>query len=235
MHAHVFRHVPFEGLGSIGPWLDRAGHHVTHTSFFESEVLPGIETIDWLIVMGGPMSVNDAFAFPWLVPEKRFIRHAIERGMPVLGICLGAQLIASAMGARVYPNRVKEIGWLPIQGIPSEDKELFRFPSSAEVFHWHGETFDLPSGAVRLAKSDGCDNQAFQLGRSVIGLQFHLETTPASARAIVAHCRHELIPAPCVQTEAQILAAGDKTYTSINRIMDSVLDYFMHSAAAPAT
>ena len=130
--------------------------------------------------------------FPWLVSEKQFIREAIRSGKPVLGICLGAQLIASAMGAGVYRNPLKEIGWFPIRGISSNDSSVFCFPPSMIVFHWHGETFDLPPGATRLAKSDGCENQAFQFGQSVIGLQFHLETTPLAAREMVLNCRNEL-------------------------------------------
>jgi GMP synthase-like glutamine amidotransferase len=177
--------------------------------------------------MGGPMSVNDEDDFPWLVSEKQFIREAINAGKPVLGICLGAQLIASAAGARVYRNSVKEIGWFPIYGTSSEDGAIFSFLPSVKVFHWHGETFDLPSGATRLAKSDGCENQAFQIGKSVIGLQFHLETTPKAAREIVSHCRDELVPSRYIQTKEEILSAKRETYKSINQMMDSVLSFLL--------
>ena len=184
MRAHYFQHVPFEGLGSIQPWLDAAGYEVTCTRFFESARLPELDDVDFLIAMGGPMSVNDDEALPWLVPEKHFMRRAVKAGKPVLGVCLGAQLIASAMGARVHPQEVKEIGWFPVHGVDGVGSTGFRFPGTVEAFHWHGETFDLPPGAVRLAHSDGCENQAFQVGRSVIGVQCHLETTPETAR----HC-----------------------------------------------
>ncbi|MFZ3157950.1 MAG: gamma-glutamyl-gamma-aminobutyrate hydrolase family protein, partial [Smithella sp.] len=178
MRAHYLQHVEFEGLGSIASWLEADGYEITNTRLFESAKFPNLKEIDLLVVMGGPMSVNDEDDFPWLVSEKQFIREAINSGKPVLGICLGAQLIASAAGAKVYSNPVKEIGWFPIYGISSQDVSIFSFPPSVKVFHWHGETFDLPSGAIRLAKSDGCENQAFQIGKPVIGLQFHLETTP---------------------------------------------------------
>jgi GMP synthase-like glutamine amidotransferase len=225
MKAHYFKHVPFEDLGSIRSWLMKASYTITCTPFFESADLPVLQEIDLLIVMGGPMSVNDEKIHPWLVPEKKFIRQMIMSGKPVLGICLGAQLIASAMGAKVYPNSMKEIGWLPVYGIPSDDSSVFCFPQSLEAFHWHGETFDLPAGATHIAKNDGCKNQAFQLGRSVIGLQFHLETTPQSARELVAHCRNELVPAACIQTETEILSVAAAQYQSINRLMDRILAF----------
>ncbi len=225
MRAHYLQHVPFEGLGSIESWLDSNGYELTHTRFFESVHFPDPEAIDLLVVMGGPMSVNDEDQFPWLVLEKRFVREVIESGKSVLGICLGAQMIAHAMGAKVFPNPVKEIGWFPVRGVASVDASVFRFPPSEIVFHWHGETFDLPPGAVRLAKSEGCENQAFQLGKRVIGLQFHLETTPKSAREIVSHCRHELVPSRYVQTEEEILSASPSRYQSINDLMGGVLSF----------
>jgi len=228
LHAHSLHHVPFEGLGSIEPWLKAEGYEITRTDFFRDPTLPEIETIDLLIVMGGPMSVNDGDTFPWLAQEKKFIRHCIESGKPVLGVCLGAQLIASALGAKVFRNPVKEIGWFPIEGVKANSSS-FAFPQATEVFHWHGETFDLPPGATLLASSKGCTNQAFQLGRSVIGLQFHLETTLESARDIVANCRDELIPSLYVQKEKQILSAPPERYRAINELMGSVLSFLQPS------
>jgi GMP synthase-like glutamine amidotransferase len=176
------------------------------------------------------MSVNDEDRFPWLAAEKRFIGAAVRAGKPVLGVCLGAQLIASAVGARVFANPQKEIGWFPVQGINTGGDAHFHFPPSATVFHWHGETFDLPAAAVHLAQSEACPNQAFQLGRSVIGLQFHLETTPASSRDMVDNCRDELIPAKYVQSEEQILAADAQTYQSINHLMSEVLTFLLQKS-----
>jgi GMP synthase-like glutamine amidotransferase len=227
MRAHYFQHVPFEGLGSIEPWLKKAGYEITCSRFFEDPVLPNLKNLDFLVVLGGPMSANDEEKFPWLAAEKQFIWDAVAKGKPVLGICLGAQLIANALGARVYPSKEKEIGWFPIYGIVTNDKSLFKFPASIEVFHWHGETFDLPSGATHLAKSDACENQAFQIGKSVIGLQFHLETTLKAARDLVAHCRDELVEAPYIQTEATILSAPPERYQSINDLMDTLLSYLL--------
>lgn len=226
MRAHTLQHVPFEGLGSIAGWLDRNGHTTTFTRFFDAQPqLPAPDGFDLLVIMGGPMSVNDEARLPWLIEEKRLVRAALGAGKPVLGICLGAQLIASALGSRVYPNPEREIGWFPVDAAAHSDGDVFAFPSSAGVFHWHGETFDLPSGARLLASSEGCRNQAFQIGSRVIGLQFHLETTPESAQTIVSYCRDELVPARYVQDEATILAAPLMHYQAINDLMGRVLAY----------
>jgi len=225
MRAHYFQHVPFEGLGSIGPWLESHGYTLTGTRFFESADLPDPGAIDLLVVMGGPMSVNEEAIFPWLALEKNFVREVIELGTPVLGICLGAQVIANAMGANVFPNHHKEIGWFPVQAVDSMEASVFGFPRSETVFHWHGETFDLPPGAIRLARSEGCENQAFQLGKGVIGLQFHVETTPESATEMVSQCRDELVPSRYVQTGEEILSASPDRYKSMNDLMGSILAF----------
>jgi len=225
MRAHYLQHVPFEGLGSIEVWLQNAGYEISCTQFFGSKELPKIEDIDLLVVMGGSMSVNDELEHPWLATEKKFIRSAIRGGKPVLGICLGAQLIANSMGGEVFPNSVKEIGWFPIQAAKEKGNFVFKFPEETEVFHWHGETFDLPNGAIQIAESKGCKNQAFQIGGNVIGLQFHLETTPELAQKIVENCRNELVEARYIQSEAEILVASKDRYTSINRLMGNILEY----------
>jgi GMP synthase-like glutamine amidotransferase len=224
MNVHVLQHVAFEGLGSIDQWLHARGAKTSYTRFFENDRLPALDSVDMLIAMGGPMSVNDEAQLPWLVAEKRFVCDEVARGIPVLGVCLGAQLIASALGARVFPNPVKEIGWFPIHGVALPEP-AFRFPSECLVFHWHGETFDLPEGAVRLAKSAGCENQAFQLKHNVIGLQFHLETTAESAVAIVEHCGDELVPGPYVQSEQELRAIPASSYKAVNALMSDVLAY----------
>ncbi len=225
MRAHYLQHVPFEDLGSIKPWLENAGYNLSSTQFFNFWTLPEIEALDLLVVMGGPMSVNNESEHPWLVKEKAFIRSVIEAGKPVLGICLGAQLIANSMGGEVFSNSVKEIGWFPVQSVVSINPSVFQFPEETVVFHWHGETFSLPKGAVRLAESKGCKNQAFQIDSNVIGLQFHLETTPASAQAIVENCIDELVEGEYIQSKAQILSVSQEHYLSINSLMGKILEH----------
>ncbi len=228
MRVHVLQHVSFEGLGSIASWLDTRGATISYTRFFREHQLPPLSAIDMLIAMGGPMSVNDEKKLPWLKAEKEFIQTAIAQGIPVLGVCLGAQIIADAMGARVYRNPVKEIGWLPIRPVPVPEGS-YRFQQECVTFHWHGETFDLPKGAVRLAENDGCKNQAFQLNRNVIGLQFHLEATPESVSALLENCRDDLISGPYVQGEQKIRAVPAESYRAINAIMSDVMSYLVNS------
>lgn len=224
MRIHVLQHVPFEGLGSILPWAQSRNATITTTRFFESPALPESDAFDLLVALGGPMSVNDESDLPWLRDEKRFVREAVESEKPVLGICLGAQLMASALGARVYPGENKEIGWFPVSAC-GHGEGAFHFPETTDVFQWHGETFELPPDSVHLAKSEGCFHQAFQVGPCAMGLQFHLETTPASTDALLANCGHELVPARYVQREQDLRSVSPDRYVGINRLMDGVLAY----------
>ncbi|EZH78741.1 amidotransferase [Ectopseudomonas composti] len=227
MHVQVLQHVPFEGVGSMAEWFQARGAAVHYTRFFEADArLPDPASCDLIVAMGGPMSVNDEAELPWLIEEKAFLRQAIEQGIPVLGICLGAQLIASALGARVQPNAQAEIGWFPVWRAESVGEGYFVFPDRVELLHWHGETFDLPEGARLLASSEACRHQAFQLGQRVIGLQCHPEMTPVIVTDLLAECANELRPGPWVQTPAQ-LAAEPRTYLPGNVLMARVLDYLL--------
>lgn len=227
----ALQHVPFEGLGQIEPWLIDRGHRVTVVRLYESDDLPDPADVDLLVIMGGPMGVHDEAEHPWLQTEKRFVRSVIDAGAAVLGICLGAQLIAAVMGARVGPNPVKEIGWFPIEAMNNQGLNiagpLLRFPATTTVLHWHGETFTLPPGAVQLARSTACEQQAFQLGARIIGLQFHLETTPEALQKMVAVCGDELQPAAFVQSAEQILAADAATYRSLHALLGAVLGFLL--------
>ncbi len=225
MRVHVFQHVPFEGLGAIEPWLAARGASVATTRWFAEPRPPALDSYDWLIVMGGPMSVNDDATLPWLRDEKRAIAAAIDADKTILGVCLGAQLIASALGAEVGPGREREIGWFPIERVGEPDGHpLARaFPTGTEVFHWHGETFELPSGTRHLARSEACERQAFALGARIVGLQFHLETTPESAAALVRHCSEDLRPGRFVQPSDELLRDPAR-FVRLRERLETLLD-----------
>jgi len=178
MRVLAFRHVPFEGLGLLESTLLTRGVSIDYVDAYRpGGVLPPAEGYRALVFLGGPMSVNDDL--PYLRREMEIISDAVSRRQPVLGICLGAQLIARSLGAKVYPNLQKEVGWYPLQFTPAAAIDpLFCGLSRETVFHWHGETFDLPPGAELLASSEICRNQAFRVQSSIYGLQFHLEVTP---------------------------------------------------------
>lgn len=224
MKVHYFQHVPFESLGAMEQILAQEGHSITCTRFFEPYDLPSMTDIDLLIIMGGPMGVNDDAIYPWLSDEKKLIADAVEQGKKVLGICLGAQLIAQVMGAKVYPNAHREIGWFDIEATDEISGTVLSglFPRKSCVFHWHGDTFEIPEKAVHIAQSQACTNQGFIYDDRVIGFQFHLESTQQSVENLVANCRDELDGSSFVQSE-EIILSQKNHYTEINQLMRKVL------------
>jgi GMP synthase-like glutamine amidotransferase len=227
MRAHVFQHLPFERPGNIVPWLLNAGYEITYTYFYEDQRIPTTHEIDFLVIMGGSMSVNDEQKHPWLVKEKQFIRDFIATQKPVLGICLGAQLVASSLGAKVYPNKEKEIGWFPVKGTKLLPQSCFQFPASFLPLHWHGETFDLPDGAVLLASSEATENQAFQVGKNVLALQFHPEANRETLKDFCYYFRKELVPGKFIQDENQIFSYGDEYLSLMDELLQEVLSYLL--------
>lgn len=221
MHAVILQHHPIEGPGSLTSWLDRCTTSYQIVKLYDKGQCPPSDAVDLLIILGGPMSVNDEEKFPWLQGEKSFIRQVIDRNRPVLGICLGSQLIASALGAKVKANRDKEIGWLPIEGLPANAP--LALPSTT-VFHWHGDTFELPDDAILLARSEACAHQAFLYKEKVLALQFHLETTPELVKLFIETGRDELVAAPFIQTSQEILHAPADLYRAGNKLLEGLLN-----------
>jgi GMP synthase-like glutamine amidotransferase len=222
---HYLQHVPFEGLASIESWAINQNHSLSATKFYSNETLPSVEDIDWLIVMGGPMNIYEDDKYPWLTEEKRFIEQAIKQDKTVVGICLGSQLIADVLGAKVYQGQHKEIGWFPIKMTDeAENSVVFNsLPQKLTVFHWHGDTFDLPECATRLAYSEGCQNQAFVCNEKILGLQFHLESTKDSVQQIIKNCTDELVEGKYIQkTEEMLLRNGN--FDMINNAMSRILN-----------
>jgi GMP synthase-like glutamine amidotransferase len=204
MRYHVLQHVSFETPGLLADEIRERGHCLRTTALYQGEPLPALTDFDVLIVMGGPMSIHDEAEYPWLRGEKELIGATIREGKKILGICLGAQLIAAVCGARVYRNPEKEIGFWPVRWV-DKTEEI--------VFHWHGETFDLPEGAELWASSVACVNQAFSLGDRILAIQFHPEVTGDIIREMVANEGWELSEArdaPYVQEADQILTEASK-------------------------
>ncbi len=227
MRIHYLQHVPFEGLGNIENWALLRGHQISDTQLYNSDPLPEPEEFDWLIVMGGPMNIYEEGRFPWLAREKTFIRDTINSGKIVLGVCLGAQLIANVLGAKIHRNQCPEIGWFNVwlTDAASRSRAFNRLPKRLTAFHWHGDTFDLPPGATWIAESDACRNQAFEYGGGrVIGLQFHLDTTLESIRRLVAHCGDELVPGEYVRSERELLAGHREHLADLCGYSEVLLD-----------
>lgn len=230
MRLHYLQHVPFEGLGLIADWARERGHIVTATRLFEDGAasLPAFSEFDLLVVLGGPMSVHDTEEYPWLSPEMAFITRAINSGKACLGICLGAQIFATVLGAKVGRSKEREIGWFPIHltetGVENPLGPLWELPL---VFHWHSEGFALPDDAERLATSPGCVNQAFCLGGAthVLALQFHLESTEECVRGLLAHATEdELAAGPFIQPSKTMLADAAANSAILQPAFFEILD-----------
>lgn len=227
MRIHVIRHVPFEGPGAIAEWASERGHSVTEAMAM-SEGAPFLGDIDFLVVMGGPMDADDEIASPWLAPEKRFIGEAIAAGKLVLGVCLGAQIIAEVAGGRVKRARQPEIGWYPVRRTEASERDpLFAvFPEVLVAGHWHGDTFDLPPGVQPVLSSDATANQAFTFNQGrVVGLQFHLEWTREGLEELVDACIDELVDgAPYLTTAADMIGGADRHLPACHTALYLLLD-----------
>jgi GMP synthase-like glutamine amidotransferase len=232
MRLLCLQHVPHEGPGSIDGWARRRGHAIASVLVSEGGPIPAPEAFDWLIVMGGPMGVHDVARHPWLRDEKRALHAALDAGRRVLGVCLGAQLIAEALGARVHRNTEREIGWFPVRRTAeAAGTTLGRaFPEEFPAFHWHADTFDLPPGAVHLARSAACDQQAFALGDRVAGIQFHPEISVDWVRELLRHDAADLVEGPFVQRPDDMLREPDR-FARANRLLDDILDRMAGASA----
>ena len=233
MRIHIIQHVAFEGPGAIAGWALERGHSITVTEQFRGGKLPPADALDFLVIMGGPMGANDDAQFAWMAAQKRLIAEALRKGKAILGVCLGSQLLAQVMGARVYRNREREIGWFPVRlTAEATASRLFSgLPPEMTALHWHGDTFDLPQGAARLAESDLCRNQAFELDGRALGLQFHLEVQPEGLERLIANSASDLaVPGPAVQTADQMRAAAHCAQ-ALRPVLDTILDRLAGAAA----
>lgn len=227
---HYLQHIHFEDLANIKVWAKDRGFAILRTLLFNDEKLPSLNDFDWLVIMGGPMNIYEEKKYPWLVREKRFIEKAINRQKVVLGVCLGAQLIADILGGKVYKNKHKEIGWHPVYLTEDGEKStIFKaLPKRFIAFHWHGDTFSLPKGCVRTAESKGCLNQAFEYNLNVVGLQFHLESSYLAVKKLLQNCWDELVEGRYIQSRDEIVS-NCNNLCKINEIMNLLLDNLLQN------
>ena len=228
---YAWRHVPHETLGTLDEILRRAGFECRYVDWFaDAPATFDPQSAAGLVVLGGPMNVDEVDKYPFLATEVDWLRRAVAAELPVLGICLGSQLLAKSLGSRVYPNRVKEIGWFPIDLKPAAVADpLFSVCREKEpVFQWHGDTFDLPAGAIHLARSADCEHQAYRYGRVAYGLQFHLEVTPEMVASWLAEPDNcgELPTLPGIDPR-QILARTPEEITTMQPLAEKVFAGFV--------
>jgi len=225
IRIHHLQHVAFEGLGSIATWAENRGCTLSATHLYKGDGFPPQNDFDCLVVMGGPMNIYEHDLYPWLTAEKKFIELSIKNQKTVIGICLGAQLVADVLGQKVYSEELKEIGWFPVfkteqaRQTPAADF----LPDETNVFHWHGDTFDIPHGALHIARSEACNSQGFIYHRRVVGLQFHLETTRQSAKLLIEDCGDEIVAGRFIQSPDEMLS-DESRFKTANHLMDTLME-----------
>lgn len=236
MKAVVLTHVAMEGPARFTLAGARAGLPVETVKLFAGEPVPNVALTDVLVVMGGPMGVADIgdARYPFLTDEVAMLQQRLAADAPTLGVCLGAQLLAHAAGARVYPNTrmvngqpvpLLELGWAPVRFVkPHNEPALFGLPEQQTVLHWHGDTFDLPARAVPLASTAVCRNQAFRMGTRVYGLQFHCEADPETVQVWVKEDAAYVHKALGPEGQAQVLAQTAALTTADREHNDRLLD-----------
>lgn len=228
MRIHILQHVPFEGPGYIADWIQEKGHTLTLTRFYDGDVLPNVEEIDALVILGGPMGIYDDHQYEWLHDEKVFIFDYLETKKPILGICLGSQLIAHILRTPIYKNREPEIGWFPIHFTDEAKNTIFAgLNEPMTVLHWHGDAFDLPYGATLLASSDATKVQAYILDQHILGLLCHFEMRPENIKALLSNSAKDLnLPGSYVQKENQISIQIESACVQTQKALYQILDSF---------
>ena len=240
LKVHYFQHIAGEGFGSCYQFLKQHNAKISATEFFalpvdrslEIEALPQVEDVDLLIIMGGEMSVNDEVNFPWLKIEKRWLRRYLSMGKPAIGLCLGGQLIANALGAAVSRSEKQELGWTGVRKVNYVPAECFELPAEFNVMQWHSETFEIPKGAIHLAENDVCRNQMYQIGKNVLGFQFHPEITPETLNLFLEN-EEELdhFPGQYVQTQQQLKNTSKNNFIVGNHILNQAIEYVLQKTA----
>ncbi len=234
LRVHYFQHIAGEGYGSCYKYLKQHQAQITATEFFalpldrplDIEALPSVDEVDLLIIMGGKMSVNDEANYPWLRIEKRWLRRYLSQGKPAIGLCLGGQLIANALGAGVSRNPEQELGWASVRKIANKPKDCFDLPNEIRVMQWHSETFELPKGAVHLAENDACRNQMYQLRKNVLGFQFHPEIHEESLKLFLDDDEElSIFSGKYVQAAHELKKSPKEYFCEGNHLLDNAIRY----------
>jgi GMP synthase-like glutamine amidotransferase len=238
LRVHYFQHIAGEGFGSCYDYLKAHQAKITATEFFalpvdlplELEALPNIDEVDLLIIMGGTMSVNDEANYPWLKLEKRWLRRYLSAGKPAIGLCLGGQLIANALGASVSRNQHQELGWMDVGRVSHVPENYFQIPEKINIMQWHSETFEIPRGGVRLAQNNVCQNQMYQIGRNVLGFQFHPEMTPHALQLLIENEEDSAaFNGEYVQPIAELKKMIKSKFEQGNQLLNRAIEYVVNA------
>lgn len=238
LRVHYFQHIAGEGFGSCYDYLKAHQAKITATEFFalpvdlplELEALPDIDEVDLLIIMGGAMSVNDEANYPWLKLEKRWLRRYLSAGKPAIGLCLGGQLIANALGASVSRNQHQELGWMDVGRVSHVPENYFQIPEKINIMQWHSETFEIPRGGVRLAQNNVCQNQMYQIGRNVLGFQFHPEMTPHALQLLIENEEDSAaFNGEYVQPIAELKKTIKSKFEQGNQLLNRAIEYVVNA------
>ena len=241
LKVHYFQHIAGEGFGSCYSFLKQYDAHISATEFFalppdlplDIEALPQVEDVDLLIIMGGAMSVNDEANFPWLKIEKRWLRRYLSMGKPAIGLCLGGQLIANALGAAVSRNEKPELGWTEVRKTNHIPDTCFKVPAQFNVMQWHSETFEIPKGAIHLAENEVCRNQMYQIGKNVLGFQFHPEITAHSLALFLENDEDSPHFSDYhAHTKQQLKNTTKNNFIEGNQILNQAIEYVVQKTMA---